>query len=133
MCCAVLSCMNSNLLLVLLHPPIHQRMSLIALLSIIPVSIVIAMTSPFRRWRNRLTGTPTTDAAAAPAPKAPTEEELAQDREVFEKAIANAVNSSLINEEFTKAVAGHLALQIQPSIKTALDISTVCISQPNCL
>ena len=61
------------------------------------------------------------------APKAiaaPTEEEQAKDKEAVQKAIAEAVSAALNGEDFTKAVAGHLATQLQPSLKAALDIST---------
>jgi hypothetical protein len=54
-----------------------------------------------------------------------TEEELKQDQETVTKAISEAVTTALNNDDFTKAVAVQLALQLQPSLKAALDISTV--------
>jgi len=71
-------------------------------------------------WQ-RLTGrgAPTKPIAA------PTEEEQAKDKETVQKAIADAVSAALTGDDFTKAVAGHLATQLQPSLKSALDISTV--------
>jgi hypothetical protein len=62
---------------------------------------------------------PTVDTAK------PTEEELKQDQEVVQKAISDAVTAALNNDDFTKAVAVHLATQLQPTLKSALDISTV--------
>ncbi|PMD33497.1 hypothetical protein L207DRAFT_518238 [Hyaloscypha variabilis F] len=71
-------------------------------------------------WQ-RLTGrTPKPKAVAAP-----TEEEQAKDKEAVQKAISEAVSAALTGDDFTKAVAGHLATQLQPSLKAALDISTV--------
>ncbi len=71
-------------------------------------------------WQ-RLTGrTPKPKAVAAP-----TEEEQAKDKEAVQKAISEAVSAALTGDDFTKAVAGHLATQLQPSLKSALDISTV--------
>ena len=75
----------------------------------------------FRRMGMRL--------AAAPVPQIeitrPTEEELQQDQELVQKAISEAVTAALNNDAFTRSVAVHLATQLQPALKAALNISSV--------
>ena len=75
----------------------------------------------FTRFRARLSAAPLPQADVAK----PTEEELQQDQEAVQKAISEAVTAALKNDDFTKAVAVHLATQLQPTLKSALDISTV--------
>jgi hypothetical protein len=84
----------------------------------LPASLFGAMSPSL--WQ-RLRGHSSTPKAVA----APTEEEQAKDKEAVQKAIAEAVSVALTGDDFTKAVAGHLATQLQPSLKSALDISTV--------
>jgi hypothetical protein len=84
----------------------------------LPASLFGAMSPSL--WQ-RLRGHSSTPKAVA----APTEEEQAKDKEAVQKAIAEAVSAALTGDDFTKAVAGHLATQLQPSLKSALDISTV--------
>lgn len=54
-----------------------------------------------------------------------TPEQQAEDRAAFEKAVTDAVAAAIKNEEFTQAVATNLAEQLQPTLKAALDISSV--------
>ncbi|TAQ85950.1 hypothetical protein B7494_g5716 [Chlorociboria aeruginascens] len=63
---------------------------------------------------SRFTGSKPKAIAASP-------EQDAKDREALQKAVEEAVSTALGNDAFTKAVAAHLASQIQPSIKTVLD------------
>ena len=74
----------------------------------------------FTRLRNRFSSIPTAIEASKPSP-----DEEAKDLEVLQKAIGDAVTAALNNDDFTTKVASHLASQIQPSIKTALDISAL--------
>ena len=85
----------------------------------LPASLVNTMSTS---WFSRVWGK--APAAIAPAP-ALTPEEQAEDRAAFEKAITDAVAAAIKNDEFTQAVATNLASQLQPSLKAALDISSV--------
>ena len=95
--------------------------SLLTLFYILLASSITVMSSPsvLSRLRARLSSQP----QLLEAPKSGTEQ--AQDRDALQKSISDAVAAALNNEEFTKAVANHLAIQLQPSLKAALDISAV--------
>jgi len=73
----------------------------------------------FQRLTGRIEATP-----VVPQPQ-PTEEETQADQEVVQKAISEAVTTALNSDDFTKAVAAQLATQLQPTLKSALNISTV--------
>jgi len=65
-------------------------------------------------------------AEIAAAPKLSTEEQEThdtQEREAFQKAVREAMN----NEDFTKAVASQLALQLQPTLKAASETSALVL------
>jgi hypothetical protein len=51
------------------------------------------------------------------------EAQEAQERETFQKAVREALN----NEDFTKAVASQLALQLQPTLKAASETSALVL------
>jgi hypothetical protein len=77
-----------------------------------------AIMAPFFRW----SASPTKQVEGAP--KLSSEEQEArdkEDKEAFQKAIAEALN----NEDFTKAVARHLAAELQPTLKEAFDPSAL--------
>ena len=84
----------------------------------LPAVLVTAVMAPtiFARWR----GKPQAVEAAKP-----TEEEQAQQRELLQKTVQDAVAAALNTEAFTKAVAVHLASELQPSLKAALDTSAI--------
>ena len=85
----------------------------------LPTSLVNTMSTS---WFSRVWGKAPAAIAAAPTL---TPEEQAEDRAAFEKAITDAVAAAIKNDEFTQAVATNLASQLQPSLKAALDISSV--------
>ncbi|KIN04416.1 hypothetical protein OIDMADRAFT_50279 [Oidiodendron maius Zn] len=73
-------------------------------------------------WFSRVWGKtpPKIEPAVAATP-----EQQAEERAAFEKAVTDAVAAAIKNDEFTQAVATNLASQLQPSLKAALDISSV--------
>jgi hypothetical protein len=84
----------------------------------LPASLVKTMSTS---WFSRVW-------AKAPAkiePAVATPEQQAEERAAFEKAVTDAVAAAIKNDEFTQSVATNLASQLQPSLKTALDISSV--------
>ena len=109
------------LLCFLLLPPLQFSTGFLRRMSFFNIFSQI-MSNPFSRWSGRWSAQPKT----IEAPKtAPSEEELAADQKVLDKSVADAVNAVLTSEVFTKAVAVHLAEQIQPTLKSSLDISAV--------
>jgi hypothetical protein len=89
-------------------------------ISNLPSSLVKTMSTS---WFSRVWGT--APAKIEPASAALTPEQQAEDRAAFEKALTDAVAAAIKNDEFTQAVATNLASQLQPSLKAALDISSV--------
>jgi hypothetical protein len=85
----------------------------------LPASFMTAMSPPIWQRRLRRTDPPQKNVAAPP------EQEQANTQEAAQKAIAEAVSTALNSDDFTKAVADHLTVQLQPSLKAALDISNV--------
>jgi hypothetical protein len=87
-------------------------------ISNLPTSLVNTMSTS---WFSRIWWT----KEPAKIEPAPTPEQQAEDRAAFEKAVTDAVAAAIKNDEFTQAVATNLAEQLQPSLKAALDISSV--------
>ncbi|KAH8815305.1 hypothetical protein F5884DRAFT_771877 [Xylogone sp. PMI_703] len=49
----------------------------------------------------------------------------AEHNEAFRKSISDGLNTVLNNDDFAKAVAAHLAKQLQPIVNPTLDISSI--------